>query len=142
MTHEPESIAAIVAGMGMKARTASRALLGASTKAKADALLHLARLLETRQEPLFAANALDVSTAEKNGLEKPKVDRLRLTPKNVAEMAAACRDIAAVPDPVGAMDAQWHRPNGLMVGRMRVPLCVVAMIFEARPNVNADSAIL
>ena len=142
MNTSPESITALVTDMGMKAKAASHALLGASPKAKTDALLHLAHLLEKRQDAIYEANSLDLEAAEANGLSKPKIDRLRLTPKIVAEMADACREIAAMPDIVGAMDSQWQRPNGLMVGRMRVPLGVVAMIFESRPNVTVDSAIL
>ena len=142
MTATPESISALVADMGMKAREASRSLLAASPKAKAAALVHLAELLEEKQTAIFAANARDVAAAEEKGLEKPKIDRLRLTPKIIGEMAQACREIAAVPDPVGSLDSQWQRPNGIMVGRMRVPLGVVAMIFESRPNVTVDSAIL
>lgn len=137
-----DSIAALVADMGQKAREASRRLLGASSAAKIEALTYLASLLETRQDAIFAANAKDVESAVANGLEKPKVDRLRLTPDIVAVMAEACRQVAAEPDLVGALDSQWVQPSGLLVGRMRIPLGVVAMIFESRPNVTIDSAIL
>ena len=137
-----DSITALVTEMGEKAREASRVLLGASSAAKITALVTLADLLEKRQADIFAANAKDVNAAIVNGLEKPKVDRLRLTPDIVAEMAAACRQVAAEPDLIGALDTQWAQPNGLLVGRMRVPLGVVAMIFESRPNVTIDSAIL
>ncbi|SBV98666.1 Gamma-glutamyl phosphate reductase [uncultured delta proteobacterium] len=137
-----DSITDLVTGMGQKARAASRALLGASSAAKIAALTTLASLLEERQAAIFAVNAKDVNAAMANGLEKPKVDRLRLTPDIVAEMALACRQVAAEPDLVGAMDTQWVQPSGLLVGRMRIPLGVVAMIFESRPNVTIDSAIL
>ncbi|MCC8195056.1 MAG: glutamate-5-semialdehyde dehydrogenase [Deltaproteobacteria bacterium] len=137
-----DSITALVTEMGRKARAASRALLGASPAAKNAALTTLASLLEERQAALFAANAKDVDAAVAGGLEKPKVDRLRLTPAIVAEMAAACREVAAEPDLIGALDTQWIQPNGLLVGRMRIPLGVVAMIFESRPNVTVDSAVL
>ena len=137
-----DSITDLVAGMGHKARDASYVLLGASPAAKVNALTTLASLLEERQEAIFAANAKDVAGAEAAGLEKNKVDRLRLTPSIIAEMAAACRQVAAEPDLVGALDNQWVTPNGLLVGRMRIPLGVVAMIFESRPNVTVDSAIL
>ena len=137
-----DSIAALVAQMGQKARAASRTLLGAPSAAKITALLKLASLLEERQEAIFAANAKDVEAAVANGLEKPKVDRLRLTPAIIAEMAAACRQVAAEPELVGAQDEQWIAPSGLLVGRMRIPLGVVAMIFESRPNVTIDSSIL
>ena len=137
-----ESITTLVTEMGKKARAASRTLLGASPAVKAKTLTHLASLLEEREEAIIRANTGDVEAATANGLEKPKVDRLRLTPKIIAEMAASCRQIAAEPDLVGALDNQWVQPNGLLVGRMRIPLGVVAMIFESRPNVTIDSAIL
>ena len=137
-----DSITALITEMGKKARAASRLLLGASSAAKIMALTTLADLLEKRQDALFAANANDVDAAVAAGLEKPKVNRLRLTPEIVAEMAAACRQVAGEPDLIGALDSQWAQPNGLLVGRMRIPLGVVAMIFESRPNVTIDSAIL
>lgn len=137
-----ESIAATVTEMGKKAREASRALLGADPAAKAAAISRLASLLEEKAEPLLAANKLDVDAAIADNLEKPKVDRLTLTPKIIAGMAAACREIAAEPDLIGALDQQWVQPNGLLVGKMRVPLGVVAMIFESRPNVTVDASIL
>lgn len=137
-----DSIENLVAEMGKKAREASRVLLGASPASKAAALMRLAALLEERQTAIIAANTIDVDAATANGLEKPKVNRLTLTPAIIAEMAAACRQVAAEPDLVGAMDEQWVQPSGLLVGRMRIPLGVVAMIFESRPNVTIDSAIL
>ncbi|CAK7061410.1 MAG: Gamma-glutamyl phosphate reductase [Desulfovibrio sp.] len=135
-------ITALVTEMGKKARVASRVLLGASSAAKITALMKLASLLEERRGEIQKANALDVEAAIANGLEKPKVDRLRLTDSVIAEMAAACRQVAAEPDLVGAMDTQWVQPNGMLVGKMRIPLGVVAMIFESRPNVTVDSAVL
>ncbi|NHZ48487.1 glutamate-5-semialdehyde dehydrogenase, partial [Nitratidesulfovibrio liaohensis] len=80
--------------------------------------------------------------AEAAGMDAPRMDRLRLTPRIMAEMAAACRHVAGLPDPVGAVETQWQRPNGLLVGRMRIPLGVIAIIYESRPNVTIDSAIL
>ncbi len=137
-----DSIGALILSMGQKARAASRVLAVASPAAKDTFLLRLADLLAERENDLLAANACDVQNADVNGLDKVKLDRLRLTPKIVAEMVGACRDIAAQPDPVGSLDSQWQRPNGMLVGRMRVPLGVIAMIFESRPNVTVDSSIL
>ncbi|MDR3073091.1 MAG: glutamate-5-semialdehyde dehydrogenase, partial [Deltaproteobacteria bacterium] len=137
-----DAITTLITDMGKKAREASRAMLGADPAAKIAALECLAGLLETRQEAILAANAQDVDAAVADKLEPAKVDRLRLTPALIAEMAAACRQIAAEPDLVGALDEQWVQPNGLLVGRMRIPLGVVAMIFESRPNVTIDSSIL
>ena len=91
---------------------------------------------------MLSANEADLSFAAKAGLDAPRMDRLKLTPRILDEMAAACRHIADLPDPIGAMDSQWQQPNGLLVGRMRIPLGVVAMIYEARPNVTVDAAIL
>lgn len=135
-------ITALVTEMGKKAREASRVLLGASSASKIAALMKLASLLEERKDDIQQANAVDVAAAIADGLEKPKVDRLCLTDSVIAEMAAACREVAAERDLVGAMDSQWVQPNGMLVGKMRVPLGVVAMIFESRPNVTVDSAIL
>jgi glutamate-5-semialdehyde dehydrogenase len=75
-------------------------------------------------------------------MDAPRMDRLTLTPAVMDDMAAACRHVADLPDPVGAIESQWQRPNGLLVGRMRIPLGVVAMIYESRPNVTIDAAIL
>lgn len=128
--------------LGRRARAAARVMASASPAAKADALTRLARALEERQSALLAVNAEDVAAAAAAGLDAPRLDRLKLTPAIVRDMASACRQVAAMDDPVGAMESQWRRPNGLLVGRMRVPLGVVAMIYEARPNVTVDAAIL
>lgn len=136
------TLAAHIEAVGHRAREAARALLAASPAAKNALLAHLATLLEERQESILAANAADVAAAQAQGMDAARVDRLTLTPKILAEMAGACRHVAALPDPIGAMTRQWQRPNGLLVGRMRVPLGVVAMVYEARPNVTIDAAIL
>lgn len=127
---------------GCKAREASRRMAAASPAAKNAALERLAALMESREADIMAANERDLEAARAAGVDAPRMDRLRLTPAILADMAAACRWVAQLPDPVGAMDSQWQRPNGLLVGRMRVPLGVVAMIYEARPNVTVDASIL
>ena len=127
---------------GARAKEASRQMAKASPGAKALFLHRLAALLEQEQESLLAANARDLDAADARGIDAPRRDRLRLTPAVIAEMARACRHVADLDDPVGATESQWQRPNGLLVGRMRVPLGVVAMIYEARPNVTIDAAIL
>ncbi len=137
-----DAIQTMITEMGRKARAASRLLAGASPAAKDAALLRLADLLAGREKDILAANARDTESAAANGLDSVKLDRLRLTSGIIGEMAAACREIAAQPDLTGALDSQWQRPNGLLVGRMRVPLGVIAMIFESRPNVTIDSSIL
>lgn len=136
------NIAQLVEDMGRRARAAARLMAAASPAAKVAALETLARLLEERNDTIMAANARDLDAAAAAGMDAPRMDRLRLTARTMQEMADACRYVATLPDPVGAMDSQWQRPNGLLVGRMRVPLGVIAMIFESRPNVTIDSAIL
>ncbi|MDR1856191.1 MAG: glutamate-5-semialdehyde dehydrogenase [Desulfovibrio sp.] len=128
--------------LGRDAKDASRLLAKASPAAKVKALETLADLLREREGQILAANAADVEAARKAGLDAPRIDRLTLTPAIMEEMRSACRHVANLPDPVGAMQSQWVRPNGLLVGRMRIPLGVIAMIFEARPNVTIDAAIL
>jgi glutamate-5-semialdehyde dehydrogenase len=128
--------------IGRKAKNAARRLSAASPAAKAEALNALAGLLRQRQAGIEAANAKDLAAATERGLDGPRMDRLRLTPQVIEEMAAACEHVAAMPDPVGAMETMWQRPNGLQVGKMRIPLGVIAMIYESRPNVTVDSGIL
>ena len=136
------TLAEEMAGIGAGARSAARVLGSASPAAKVAALETLAVLLEEKADMLMAANARDLDAARQKGLDAPRMDRLRLTPAILADMAGACRHVAGLPDPIGALDSQWQRPNGLLVGRMRVPLGVIAMIYEARPNVTIDAAIL
>ena len=136
------SLADLITAMGQKARASSRLCASAGPAVKEKALLRLASLLEENEAAILAANATDTAAAEERGITGPRLARLRLPPGIIGEMAAACRELAAMPDIVGAQDSQWRRPNGLLVGRMRVPLGVIAMIFESRPNVTVDSAIL
>lgn len=128
--------------LASRARAASRAMPGASPAAKVAALTTLADLLAEREADILAANELDLQAARDKGMDDARLDRLRLTPAIMEEMRKACLHVADLPDPVGAMDSQWQRPNGLLVGRMRIPLGVVCMIYEARPNVTIDAAIL
>ena len=139
---EDMTIGAAVRLAGKKAREASRLMAAASPGAKSRALLRLASLLEEKEGELLEANGRDLEAARLAGLDGPRMDRLRLTPAILADMAGACRHVAELPDPVGATETQWQRPNGLLVGRMRVPLGVVAMVYEARPNVTVDASIL
>jgi glutamate-5-semialdehyde dehydrogenase len=128
--------------IGKRARVAARALSSAGPETKANALITLADLLDTRRDEIETANAKDLKRAEERDMDAPRMDRLRLTEKIMDEMAQACREVAAMDDPIGAIETMWQRPNGLMAGRMRIPLGVIAMIFESRPNVTVDSAIL
>ena len=131
-----------MSALARQAREASRLMAKAPSAAKDKALTILAELLASRAGFITEANARDLAKAEASGMDAARLDRLRLTPKVLASMAKACLDVAAMPDPVGAIETMWQRPNGLMVGKMRIPLGVVCMIYESRPNVTVDSAIL
>lgn len=127
---------------GQKARAASRRMAAASTADKNKALLRLAELLEAKKEDIFAANERDLVRAKKNGLKESFVDRLRVTEKVLRLMAEGARQTAALPDPVGEISEMRRRPSGIQVGRMRVPLGVLGIIYESRPNVTVDAACL
>ena len=128
-----------VADLGRRAKAASRPLATASTAAKDEALRAAADLLEQRSGDVLAANAADVEAAAAGGMEAGPLDRLRLTEARLAGMAAGLRKVAALPDPVGEVLDGWRRPNGLEISRVRVPLGVVAIIYENRPNVTSDA---
>ncbi|AEC20185.1 gamma-glutamyl phosphate reductase [Pusillimonas sp. T7-7] len=131
-----------IIALGRQARAAARLMRNASGQAKAQALRAMARLLETQKEALQAENAKDLIAAEKNGLEPALLDRLKLSDKALATMAAGLRQIADMPDPVGSLTASSTRPNGMRVAQMRVPLGVIGIIYESRPNVTIDAAAL
>lgn len=128
--------------IGQNARKASRLLAAASPEQKIKALQSLSGILLSNEKEILAANAKDVAAAKELGLDSARLARLTLTPQIIKEMSDACLFVANLSDPCGAMESQWQQPNGLLVGRMRVPLGVIAMIFESRPNVIIDSAIL
>lgn len=131
-----------MARLGAQAKNAARAMTRATPESKNRALLGLTELLRQREADILAANARDVEAARAAGQDSARLDRLTLTPAIMEEMRAACAHVANLPDPVGATESQWQRPNGLLVGKMRIPLGVIAMIYEARPNVTIDAAIL
>jgi glutamate-5-semialdehyde dehydrogenase len=126
--------------VGQQAREASRAVARADTNQKNRALLAMADAIERDSDKLRDANHLDMEAADKKGLDGALLDRLFLSEKAVAGMAEGLRQIAALPDPVGEMDDLKYRPSGIQVGKMRVPLGVIGIIYEARPNVTADAA--
>lgn len=128
--------------MGKRAKAAARRLASASGKAKRDALLILADFLESEAEAIGAANKLDLDAAVERGLDKARVQRLTISEKVLNSMIQGCREVAAMADPVGEIESMTKRPNGMLVGRMRVPLGVVAMIYESRPNATVDAGIL
>jgi glutamate-5-semialdehyde dehydrogenase len=129
-------------GVGQAARAASRDMARASTAAKNAALLAMAAAIRDGRDKLLAANAADVDEAKANGLDAAMIDRLTLSAKGVESMAQGLEQVAQLPDPVGEITDMKRRPSGIQVGKMRVPLGVVGIIYEARPNVTADAAAL
>ncbi len=135
-------MSASIAELGQRVKAASRSLATASTDTKDAALLAAADLLVAGQDAILEANAADVAAAEADGATATVVDRLRLTPAKIEGMASGLRQVAALADPVGEVLDGWVRPNGLRISRVRVPLGVVAIIYENRPNVTSDAAAL
>lgn len=125
-----------------QARAAAGRLAMLSTAVKNQALLAMAEGLEQRQEEVLAANEKDIESFGTDPGKKAMADRLRLTPERIGDMASGIREIVTLPDPLGVMSKMWTRPNGLQVGRVRVPIGVIGIIYESRPNVTADSAAL
>ena len=126
--------------MGARARSASRELARSSAAARSLALQEAAEALLAREKTILAANARDVKAARADGKDDAFVDRLTLTAKAIEAMAAGLGQVAGLPDPVGEITELRYRPSGIQVGRMRVPLGVIAIIYESRPNVTADAA--
>ncbi|HRT27865.1 MAG TPA: glutamate-5-semialdehyde dehydrogenase, partial [Syntrophales bacterium] len=124
------------------AKKASRVLAGAPSPAKDASLLRMAEELVKNTEFLLDENGKDVRYAREKGLSSAMVDRLTLKAETVSGIARGLREVAALPDPVGKVTSLWKRPNGLVVGRMRIPLGVIGIIYESRPNVTADAAAL
>ncbi len=125
---------------GKRAREASRIIAKTDTATKNQALLNIADLIIESQEKLLEANALDFAAGKANGLDAALLDRLELTPERIKSMAEGLRQVAELPDPIGEVSAMEERPTGIKVGRMRVPLGVIGIIYESRPNVTADAA--
>jgi glutamate-5-semialdehyde dehydrogenase len=133
-------IKAYMQDMGRAARLASRVVARADSKAKNLALTVMAQAIQRDAAKLLAANAEDMAAARAAGLDEALLDRLELNEKSVAGMAEGLLQIAALPDPVGEITDLKYRPSGIQVGKMRVPLGVIGIIYEARPNVTADAA--
>ena len=127
---------------GAAAKAATYVLSTAGTAKKNAALEAIARILTDHQEAWLAANAEDVAAAKEAGMRPAMLDRLTLTPERIAGIVEGVRQVASLPDPIGRVDKMETRPNGLIIGRRRVPLGVIAIIFEARPNVTVDAAAL
>ena len=128
--------------LGVRARIAAREIAIASTAAKNQALLAIADAIESGADALKSENQRDLNAGRQNNLAAPLLDRLELTDARIQSMADGLRQIAQLPDPVGAISEMNYRPSGLQVGRMRVPLGVIGIIYESRPNVTADAAAL
>lgn len=126
--------------LGEQARAASRLMAKADTNTKNQALRNIAALIRQHEKALLAANQQDMDTAKANGMEAAMLDRLALSEKSVATMAEGLEQIASLPDPIGEMSNFKYRPSGIQIGQMRVPLGVIGIIYEARPNVTVDAA--
>ena len=133
-------IQSYMTGVGRHARDAARLVAKADSTAKNQALILIAEAIERSADALLAANAQDLAAANEKKLDPPLIDRLTLTPKNIASMADGLRQIALLPDPIGEISDLRQQPSGIRVGHMRVPLGVIAIIYESRPNVTADAA--
>lgn len=129
-----------VRGLGQAARAAARDMARAGTQAKNDALRAMAAGIRARSPALLEANRGDAGQAAKDGRDAAFVDRLTLTPQLIEQMAAGLEQVAALPDPVGTVSERQRRPSGIEVARMRVPIGVIGIIYESRPNVTADAA--
>jgi glutamate-5-semialdehyde dehydrogenase len=137
-----ESVTHDIEKLARAARIAARSVARSTGDERRDALMSMADALATARGEIVAANAIDLATAAENGVSGPLLDRLRLDAAGVDQLAAAVREIAEQPDPLGSLEDEEVRPNGLRVARMRIPLGVVAMIYESRPNVTSDAAAL
>jgi glutamate-5-semialdehyde dehydrogenase len=136
------AVATLMAGLGRDAVAAARVLAVTARAAKDAALAGAARAIAAAEGAILEANARDMAAAAAAGLGAAQLDRLLLTPARVAAMAAGLVEIAALADPIGAVTADWTRPNGLRIQRVRVPLGVIGIVYESRPNVTADAGAL
>ena len=128
--------------MSRRARAASRELTKLGTTQKNEILYAMAQQIRAEQDAILAANVGDVERAKRDELNAAIVDRLRLNAKSLESIAVAIENVAALPDPVGEVLAKWRRPNGLRLQKVRVPIGVIAIIYESRPNVTSDAAAL
>lgn len=124
------------------AREAGYKLVSADTVTKDNALEAIALALVTKADEIIAANNIDIENAKKNGTRQAMIDRLTLTKERIEDIAEGVRQVKALSDPIGEVVKMWKRPNGLLIGQKRVPMGVIAIIYEARPNVTVDAAVL
>ena len=137
-----DEIARMMADIGVRAKAAAAILATARADDKRRALEEAARLIGARATDILAANAQDMAFGREKGLSEAMLDRLELTPARLDAIAAGLLAVAGQDDPVGAVIAQWDRPNGLHIARVRTPLGVIGVIYESRPNVTADAGAL
>jgi len=135
-------IQAYMETLGKQARQAARTLVSATTEQKNNALLAMADMIISSAEELKAENAKDLENGKNNGLDAAMLDRLALTDAGISGIAEGLRQVAALQDPIGEISDMSYRPSGIQLGKMRVPLGVVGIIYESRPNVTADAAAL
>ncbi len=129
-----------ILGICKRAQAASHEVAKLSGEVKNTALCRMANALEANAEKILEANKLDVQAAKAKGLKAALMDRLSLDNKKIVNMAKCLREVSSLPDPIGAIEKTWTRPNGLVIGQLRVPLGVVGVIYESRPDVTSDSA--
>jgi glutamate-5-semialdehyde dehydrogenase len=141
-TAAPADVAAEMRAIGARARAAARRLALATTAEKNAALAGAAAAIRRNEAAILAANAVDVANARTAGVTGSFIDRLTLTPERIAAMVKGIEEVAALTDPVGSVTAEWDRPNGLHIERVRTPLGVIGIIYESRPNVTADAGAL
>src|SRR5690554_1162827 len=137
-----QDVLAYMQELGQSARAASRVLASAPTAQKNQALLATAQALEAASGQLLAANAKDMQAGRDSGLDDAMLDRLELTPARIQEMIEGLRQVAALPDPIGEIQDMRYVPSGIQLGKMRVPLGVIGIIYESRPNVTVEAASL
>lgn len=128
--------------LGQQSKRAAQQLSQLESAEKNDCLMQMAQDLENSSNTILAANQQDLSRAKENGIPDPMIDRLRLTDERIKEMAEGIRQVASLPDPIGVVEKMWRTEDQLMVGQQRVPLGVIGIIFESRPNVTTDAASL
>ena len=132
----------MIRGMAREAKLSARRLRSARSSEKDAALRFMAEGIVARKEKIGKVNAEDVSLARQKGLSSAMIDRLTLDEKTIASMVAGLQEVITLPDPIGEVTGMWKRPNGLQVGRVRIPLGVIGFIYESRPNVTVDAAAL
>jgi glutamate-5-semialdehyde dehydrogenase len=142
MSDSTNTIEHMMQEIGRRARQASRAMARASSEQKNQVLLHIAKLVRERSEEIVRVNALDVARAKTNGQDAAFIDRLTITPKTIESMALGLEQIVSLADPIGKISALQKQASGIELGQMRVPLGVIGIIYESRPNVTIDAAAL